>query len=195
MRCEACVGFRGVIAGNRRIAGITIITVITADIAAEFYCSNDWDTAMNDAWCPQLIMLMYAASSLAQIKRGINILINFLLVLLKTRLGAKPSSCIPKCYYAQIRSRYLKLDTLLCRLNMMRSYKEQPEVTGSHIINYKLKARIYANILGALLSWVMDLTHLTPSLINLLQRPITTSFKFVLFPSQFWGIFKEVSSI
>ena len=122
---------------------------------------------------------MYAAASLAQIKRGINILINFLLVLLKTRLGAKPSSCIPKCYYAQIRSRYLKLDTLLCRLNMMRSYKEQPEVTGSHIINYKLKARIYANILGALLSWVMDLTHLTPSLINLLQRPITTSFKFV----------------
>ena len=65
-------------------------------------------------------------------------------------------------------------------------YKEQPGVTGSHIINYKLKARVYANILGALLSWVMDLTHLTPGLINLLQRPITTSFKFVLFPSQFW---------
>ena len=63
---------------------------------------------------------------------------------------------------------------------------ELPEVKGSHIINYKLKARVYANILGALLSWVMDLTHLTPGLINLLQRPITTSFKFVLFPSQFW---------
>ena len=79
---------------------------------------------------------MYAASSLAQIKRGINILINFLLVLLKTRLGAKPSSCIPKCYYAQIRSRYLKLDTLLCPLKKMRSYKEQPGVTGSHIVKH-----------------------------------------------------------
>ena len=62
----------------------------------------------------------------------------------------------------------------------------EPGVTGSRIINYKLKARIYANILGALLYWVMDLTHLTCCLINLLQRPITTSFKFVLFPSQFW---------
>ena len=58
----------------------------------------------------------------------------------------------------------------------------------SRIINYKLKARIYANILDALLDLVMGLTHLTCCLINLLQRPISTSFKFVLFPSQFWGI-------
>ena len=70
----------------------------------------------NECWCaiPErahlIVFNVYAADTgcCLQIKRGINILINFLLVLLKTGLSSEPSSCILKCYYAQIRSRYFQ---------------------------------------------------------------------------------------
>ena len=53
MRCEACVGITGVRAGNRPITGITLITIITADSAAENFTAgmtqNTAVNTMNDA--------------------------------------------------------------------------------------------------------------------------------------------------